>query len=116
MLVLIVAILLKAVVVLLVGKAVPGVRIGGFGSAVSVAVVYALLSWALKGLLVFLTLPFIIVTFGLFLLVLNALLLWLTDKLLSSFEIKNTPALILATVGITFGTLVVDHLVPRLVG
>ena len=110
----VVALVLKALVVLGVSKLVPGVRVRGFGAALSVAVVYGVLSWALKGILVFFSLPFIIVTFGLFLLVLNAFLLWMTDKLLGDFEIRGKPALALATLGITVGSLGVDSLVSRL--
>lgn len=102
--------LLNAVVVLLVARMVPGVRVNGFGAAVMTAGVYALLSLLLKWLLVALTLPFIVVTFGLFLFVLNAFLLWLTDKILDSFEITSTPALFLATFGITVGNYAVDQL------
>jgi len=102
--------LLNGVVVLIVAKIIPGVRVNGFGSALLTAGVYALLSLLLKWLLVVLTIPFIIVTFGLFLFVLNAFLLWLTDKLLDSFEIKSMPALFLATFGITIGNFVVDRL------
>lgn len=110
----VVGLLLKAFFILVIAKAIPGVRIGGFGSALGVAIVYAALSWALKGLLIYLTIPFIIVTFGVFLLVLNGFLLWITDKLLDSFEIKNLPAHALATLGITLSTIGVDHVVARL--
>lgn len=108
------AILLKAAVVLGVSKILPGVRVRGYSAAIGVAVVYGLLHWALKGALVFLSLPLIIVTFGIFLLVLNAFLLWLTDKLLDGFEIRGMPSLLLATLGITIGSLGVDALVVRL--
>lgn len=110
----IVAILLKAFVVLVVAQVVPGIRIEGYKSALSVAVVYAVLSWALKWLLVVLTFPFIIVTFGLFLFVLNGALLWLTDKLIESFEIKSFPSLAMATIGMTIGGVIVDLLVGKI--
>lgn len=102
--------LLNAVVVLVVAKIIPGVRVHGFGAALMTAGVYALLSVLLKWLLVALTFPLIIVTFGLFLFVLNAFLLWLTDKILDSFEITSTPALFLATFGITIGNFAIDQI------
>lgn len=46
-----------------------------------VALVFGVLNTVLKPLLVFLTFPFLIVTLGLFLLVLNAFLLWLTGQI-----------------------------------
>ena len=109
-------ILLQALVVLLIARIVPGVRVKGFGSALGVAVVYGLLQWALKGALTFFTLPLVVVTLGAFLLVLNGFLLWVTDKLLKSFEIRGFPSLAMATLGLTLGCLGVDVVVGRLFG
>lgn len=109
------ALFLKAIVVVVVAKVSPGVRIEGFGSAVAVAAVFALLTWALKGLLVTMLWPSIFMTLGLALLAMNAFLLWLTDKIVPTFHVKNLGGLILATVGISAGTLVVEHIVPKLV-
>ena len=111
---LIVSFLLKALVIFGVAKLLPGVRVANYGTAVGVAIVYALLSLLLKGILVFLSLPMILVTFGLFLLVINGLLLWLTDKLFKDFEIKSLPVLAVATVLITVGNVAVEHLVGRI--
>jgi len=109
-----VSLLLKAAVILGVSRITPGVRVDGYGTALTVAVVYALLHWALKSALVFLTLPLVLLTLGLFLLVLNGFLLWITDKLVSRFTIRGFPALALATLGITIGSLGVDALVAKL--
>ncbi len=108
-------VLLNAVVVLGVANLVPGVTIrGGFGTAVSIAAVYGLLQWGLKTVLVLVTLPMVILTFGLFLLVLNGFLLWLTDKLLDQLEIRGFAPLAIATVGLTVGTSLVRVLVHGL--
>ena len=111
-----IAFLLKALVIFFIARLVPGVRVSSYASALGVAAVYALLSMLLKWLLVILSLPFILVTFGLFLFVLNGFLLWLTDKLLDSFEIKNFPALAVTTVLMTLGNVLVESLVGRLFG
>jgi putative membrane protein len=107
----IIRVLLQGGVVLATAKLVPGIVVRSYGAAVGVAAVYGILSWLLKGLLIFLSFPFIIVTFGLFLLVLNAFLLWLTDKLLDSFEIKGFGPLAFGTVLITIGGMLVDWIV-----
>lgn len=104
-------VLLQGVVVFATAKLVPGIVVRGYGAAIIVAVVYAVLSWLLKGVLVFLSFPLILVTFGLFLLVLNAFLLWLTDKLLDSIEIKGFGPLAIGTVLISIGGLLVDWIV-----
>ncbi len=108
---LIVTYLLKALVILFLAKVLPGVRVGGFGSALAVAVVYALLSTCLMWILTLLTLPAILLTFGLFMFVLYGFLLWLTDKLVDSFKIDGFGSLALATVAMTLGNVVVEGLV-----
>lgn len=105
---LVLQLLLNGLVVWTTARVVPGVRVSGFGSAVWVAGVYGLLALLLKQALVMLSLPLVVVTFGLFLLVLNGFLLWLTDKILSRFEIRNLAALTLATLSITLGFTLVD--------
>jgi putative membrane protein len=54
-----------------------------------VAIVYSLINFFTGWLLVLLSLPFMIITFGLFKLVINAFMLWLTDKLMEDFEISD---------------------------
>ena len=97
----IVNILVLSVAVFLVSNFLPGIRIKNFITAVIVAIVYSLISLLTGWLLVVLTLPFIIVTFGLFKLVINAFLLWLTDKLIEDFEIQNFFTTFIAAVLIT---------------
>jgi putative membrane protein len=109
-----VTLLLKAGVILGVARITPGVRVDGYGTALVVAVTYALLQWALKSILVALTLPLVLLTLGLFLLALNGFLLWITDKLVPRFAIRGLPALALATLGVTIGSLGVEALVGKL--
>ena len=52
-------------------------------------------------LLVFLTLPLIILTLELFMFVINAVLLYITDKIIEDFEIQNFGATIIAAFLIT---------------
>ena len=91
--------------VLLLARLLPGVRIRSAGSALLVAVVFSLLNfffgWIIK---VALFVPAIL-TLGLLFLVLpfvvNAILLWLTDKLLSAFEIDSVGSLLVSAAVIT---------------
>ena len=53
------------------------------------ALVLGVLTAFVKPLLRLLSLPFIILTFGFFLLVINALLLWVTSKLVSGFHVSG---------------------------
>ncbi|MFC1839487.1 phage holin family protein [Thermodesulfobacteriota bacterium] len=87
-------ILLLGVAVFLVAELLPGIRLKNFGTAIIVAIVYSLINYLIGWLLVLLSLPFIIITFGLFKIVINALLLLITDKVIDDFEIDG--------IGITF--------------
>ncbi len=91
--------------VLLLSRVVPGVRIRSAWTAVIVAVVFSLLNfflgWAIRAVLfvpalltlglLFLFVPFIV----------NTLVLWLTDKVIQSFEIETPKALLISSAAIT---------------
>ncbi len=78
--------LVTAVAVLIAARIVPGIRVRSFGSAVVFAFVLGILGVLLKTLLVIVSLPFIVVTFGLFLIVINGFLFWLADKIVKGVE------------------------------
>jgi len=91
--------------VLLLARALPGFHIRTSGTALLVAVVFSLLNWACGWFIkVLLFLPAIL-TLGLLFLILplivNAVVLWLTDKVLRAFEIDSWGTLWLAAGGIT---------------
>jgi putative membrane protein len=93
----VVSLLLGAVAFLIVARVLPGFRLrGGFGSALLVAFVYGVIKALLWSVLVVISLPLVVVTLGLFIFVINAFLLWLTDKLLGRLEIRGFGTLVLA--------------------
>jgi putative membrane protein len=65
------------------------VVLSGFVSALFVAIVLAVFNVTLKPLLIFFTLPATIFTLGLFLFVINALLIMGADAIVSGFEVRN---------------------------
>ncbi len=81
--------LLSALAVVLLANILPGVEVDTFGIAVIVALVLSLLNFLVKPLLVILTLPVTIVTFGLFLLVINALIILMAGWLVSGFTVEG---------------------------
>lgn len=81
--------LLNAVALLIVAYLLPGITVVGFGSALVAALVLGLLNTLVKPVLVLLTLPITIVTLGLFLLVLNALVFWLAGSILRGFQVNG---------------------------
>lgn len=85
----IINILIFSVAVFLVSSLLPGIKIKSYLTAVIVALVYSVINFAIGWLLMLLSLPFLIITFGLFKLVINTFLLWITDKMIDDFEIKD---------------------------
>lgn len=67
----------------------PGISVNSFGSAVVVAIVLGILNALVKPVLQFLSLPITIVTLGLFLLVINTLMILLASWLIGSFHVEN---------------------------
>ena len=66
-----------------------GVSIADFKTAIIFSLVLGLLNAIVKPLLVLLTIPVTIVTLGLFLLVINAVIILVADKLISGFSVNG---------------------------
>lgn len=81
--------ILNAVALLIVAYILPGITVASFGSALIAALVLGLLNTLVKPVLIVLTLPITIVTLGLFLLVLNALLFWFVGSVLKGFQVDG---------------------------
>lgn len=81
--------LLNAVALLVVAYILPGISVASFGSALIAALVLGLLNTIVKPILTLLTLPLTVVTLGLFLLVLNALVFWFAGSILRGFHVNG---------------------------
>lgn len=81
--------ILNAVALLVVAYVLPGIHVASFGSAMIAAVVLGLLNTLVKPVLTLLTLPITIVTLGLFLLVINALVFWMAGSILNGFQVDG---------------------------
>lgn len=86
---LIIRLLLTAIAVVILAKFLPGVQVAGFTGAIIVAIVLALLNLILKPILIILTLPITVVTLGLFLLVINAIIILLAANFLDGFAVNG---------------------------
>ncbi|MEQ8624759.1 MAG: phage holin family protein [Vicingaceae bacterium] len=79
----------NALAVIITAYLLPGVSVEDFLTALLVAVVLALLNSFLKPILIILTIPVTILTFGLFLLVINAVIILLADDLIDAFHVNS---------------------------
>ncbi|REG88919.1 phage holin family protein [Winogradskyella sediminis] len=86
---LIIRLLLNALAVFILAHLLSGVTVDGYVGAIIVAIVLAILNLLVKPILVILTLPATIFTLGLFLLVINALIILLADKLIDGFAVSS---------------------------
>jgi putative membrane protein len=81
--------LVSALLLWLVSQIVPGIRIVGFGHALLAALVLGLVNFLVRPILIIVTLPITILTLGLFLIVINALMLLLTGAIVPGFHIES---------------------------
>ena len=82
-------IIISSLAVLLGAYILPGVHVDSYITAIFVAMVLALLNGFLKPLLIILTIPITIFTLGLFLLVINAAIILLTDNFIDGFYVDG---------------------------
>jgi putative membrane protein len=86
---LLVHLLVSALLLWLVSQFVSGIYIQGFGSAIVAAIVLGIVNFLVRPILVIVTLPITILTLGLFLIVINALMLLLTSSLVHGFHVAS---------------------------
>ena len=89
--------LLSALALLAVTYIYTGVQVSSFTSALIAAAVIGLLNMVVRPVLVVLTLPVTIVTLGLFLFVINALLFWAASGLLPGFHVNGFVAALIGS-------------------
>ena len=89
--------LLSATALLLVAYLYSGVEVRSFGAALIAAFVIGLFNTILRPVLVLLTLPITIVSLGLFLFIINALMFWLASGVLDGFHVRGFGAALLGS-------------------
>lgn len=92
---------LSAVSLTVLSKFLPGFRMNNFGTALVVAGVYGILHVLLFWILAIIAFIPRLLTFGLFDFVINAFLLFLTDKLVEDFKVDNFVITLIAAVLLT---------------
>jgi putative membrane protein len=106
--------LLLAAALLLVAQLGVGVSVASFGSAMIAALVIGLLNTLLRPILVLLTLPVTILTLGLFLFVINALMFYFAASVLEGFHVTGFVAALVGSLLYSLCGLVVDAAMERI--
>jgi putative membrane protein len=108
--------LLLAAALLLVAHVYPGVTVRSFGSAMVAALVIGLFNTLLRPILVLLTLPVTVVTLGLFLFVINALMFYFAASVLNGFEVNGFVAALIGSLIYSACGIVIDTAIEHLLG
>jgi len=90
------------------------VVVGSFGAAMTAALVIGLFNMVLRPVLVLLTLPVTLVTLGLFLFVINALMFWAASGVLTGFHVRDFGAALLGSLIYSALGMVIDSVFERL--
>ena len=106
--------LLLAAALLLVAHLYPGVTVKSFSAAMGAAFVLGLLNTIVRPLLVLLTLPVTLLTLGLFLFVINALMFWSAASLLDGLNVAGFGAALIGSLIYSLCGLVIDVAMERL--
>ncbi|MFZ2989827.1 phage holin family protein [Ideonella sp.] len=106
--------MLLAAALLLVANLYGGVAVASFGSAMLAALVLGLLNTLVRPLLVLLTLPVTLVTLGLFLFVINALMFYWAASLLSGMAVSGFGAALIGSLIYSAFGMIIDLAMERL--
>jgi putative membrane protein len=102
--------IINAAALLLVAYVYPAVHVESFFTALAAALVLGLINAVIRPLLVLLTLPVTLLTLGLFLFVINALLFWFVAEIVRGFSVPGFIAALIGSILYSLITLVTSWL------
>ena len=103
--------IINAALLLIISRLVPGLYVEGWGSAFIGAIVLGLVNFFVRPVMVVLTFPLTIVTLGLFLLVVNGLMLWLMAALVPGIQLRGFGSAILGSLLFSLLNLAISSMV-----
>jgi putative membrane protein len=106
--------LLHAAALLLVAYLYSGVTVSSFGAAMIAALVIGLLNTLLRPILIVLTLPVTIITLGLFLFVINALMFYFAASVLDGLHVASFTAALIGSLLYSACGVVIDAAIERI--
>jgi putative membrane protein len=98
------------IAILLAAYLIPGIRVDSLGSAIIGAAILGLLNALIKPIFIILTLPITLLTLGLFIFVINALLFWLAGSIIRGFSVRSFGSALLGSLVVTAITFIARHL------
>jgi len=110
---LLIKLLFNLLVVLLAGRLLSFVKVDTWQTALIVVIVLSLLNVSLKPILTILTIPITIFTLGLFLLVINALMILLTDYLVEGFNVGGFWSALVFGLILSLSNMMIDSVLEK---
>ncbi len=98
--------IVNAAALLLVAYLYPGVQVASLGAALFAALLLGLVNAVIRPLLVILTLPVTLLTLGLFIFVINAMLFWFVAEIVRGFQVTGFGSALIGSILYSFITLV----------
>lgn len=109
----IVRLIINMVAVLIISYLFPKIiRVDGFLAALVAAFLLGIVNSIIKPILVLLTLPITVLTLGLFLLVINGLMLWLVSALVKGFYVNGFWGAVLGSILISLVSWILTRFIP----
>lgn len=109
----IIRLLVTAAVAYLLSMILSGVHIAGFQTAIIFALVLAILNFIVRPLLVLLTLPITIITLGIFLFIINALIIMLADRFIDGIKVDGFLWALIFSLVLSFVSAIVNKLLEK---
>ena len=106
--------LLLAGALLLVAAIYPGVSVKSYPAALLAALVLGLLNTLVRPVLVLLTLPVTVLSLGLFLFIINALMFWAAASLIEGLHVTGFGAALIGSLIYSLFGMAIDTLIERL--
>ncbi len=107
---LLIRLLINAIVFYLIAIYVPGFHINGFMTAVIAAIVFGIVNAIIRPIVLLITLPATILTLGLFVIIVNALMFWLTVVIVPGFRVDGFGPALIGAVIMMIVSLITNHL------
>ena len=100
--------ILTGIAAVFVSRVIPGITVASITDGILLALVLALLNAIVRPILVFFTIPITILTLGLFLLVINIIIIYLADAILDGFDVNGVIAALIFSLVMSVVTAIID--------
>jgi len=107
---LIIRLIVNAVAFYLIATYVPGFHVASFTAALIAAIIFGIVNAIIRPIVLLITLPLTLVTLGLFIIIVNALMFWLTAYLAPGFKVDGFGPALEGAIIMMIVSFIVSHL------